>query len=286
MPGIDSLIAVSTGSLYSYGLNRAFEVAAMAGFGAVEVLIDQRWDTRQVAYLQRLSRETGVEVVSLHSPFVNAVQGWPADQLGRLKASVELAREVGARHVVVHLPFRFGFVWVTASWLLERPAAIPLPAPRRDAEYARFLQEDLAKLEEASGVTVAVENLPCRRLGGLVYNGYRLNTPAEWGKLPHLNLDTTHLATWGLDILGIYEAHKHKIRHTHLSNYNGKEHRLPWDGEAPLGELLRRMARDQFDGIVCVELDPEPLEAADEEKVVENLRRSYAFCAEHLEPPE
>ena len=43
-------IALSTGSLYTYGIARVFELAAEAGFDAIEVLADQRWDSRQPDY--------------------------------------------------------------------------------------------------------------------------------------------------------------------------------------------------------------------------------------------
>ena len=39
----------STGSLYRYGTARCFEFAARAGFDGVEVMVDDRWDTRQPA---------------------------------------------------------------------------------------------------------------------------------------------------------------------------------------------------------------------------------------------
>lgn len=276
------LIILSTGSLHSYGLSRAFELASQAGFPAVEVLIDQRWDTRQPEYLNRLQEQTGVGIASLHSPFVAGVPGWENDQLCRLKRTVKLAREVGARHVVAHLPYRFAFVWLNASWRSDSRLGLPIPAPGRDAAYTRFLQTELPALEAESGVTIVVENLPCRRLGPFRYNGYRLNTLDRWGQLPHLNLDTTHLATWGYDLLPTYERHKERIRHIHLSNYNGKEHRLLWDGCLALGEFLDRLALDQFDGLLCVELDPEPLAAATEKGALDNLRLCYEFCASRL----
>ena len=39
--------ALSTGSLYTYGLDRVFALAAEVGFDGIEVLIDPRFDTRQ-----------------------------------------------------------------------------------------------------------------------------------------------------------------------------------------------------------------------------------------------
>ncbi|MGD8624227.1 MAG: TIM barrel protein, partial [Anaerolineae bacterium] len=100
-------IAFSTGSLHTYGLARVFDLAAEAGFDAVEVLIDDRWDSRQPEYLQRLVDASGLPVAVVHSPFVPHVPGWPADSLGRLRQAAALARALGAGVVVTHLPLRF-----------------------------------------------------------------------------------------------------------------------------------------------------------------------------------
>ncbi|HSR34930.1 MAG TPA: sugar phosphate isomerase/epimerase, partial [Anaerolineae bacterium] len=89
-------IALSTGSLHTYGIARVFELAADSGFEAVEVLVDHRWDSRHPAYLLRLSREIGLPVVAVHSPFMPHVPGWPSDPLGRLRESAALARQLGA----------------------------------------------------------------------------------------------------------------------------------------------------------------------------------------------
>ena len=100
------MIALSTGSLYSYGIGRVFELAAEAGFDGIEILVDGRWDARQPAYLRRLSADYGLPIVALHSPFAVEVSDWPADQLGRLRHTVALAQAVGVSTVVIHLPFR------------------------------------------------------------------------------------------------------------------------------------------------------------------------------------
>ncbi len=276
------MIALSTGSLYSYGLNRAFDLAARSGFEGVEVLLDQRWDTRQPDYLVSLQRTHGIPIVSLHSPFVGGVQGWEHDQLNRLKRTVELAARLGVAHVVAHLPFRFAYIWINSTSFLDKPIALPVPGPNRDADYRQYLMYELERCQRETGVTVVVENLPCRRLGPITYNGYQMNTIDQWHQFPTLNLDTTHLATWGHDILAVYGQVKDRVRHVHLSNYNGKEHRLLWDGILPLAAFLNRLRDDRFPGILCVELDPEPLEAGNEEKALQNLTRCAEFCRQHF----
>ena len=54
------MIALSTGSLHSYGLARVFELAAQVGFDGIEVIVDHRHDSRDPAYLHRLSAACGL----------------------------------------------------------------------------------------------------------------------------------------------------------------------------------------------------------------------------------
>ena len=150
------MIALSTGSLYTYGTARVFEMAARAGYDGVEVLADHRWDTRQPAYLCRLAAEYEQPIVAIHSPFVVNVPGWPDDQLGRLWQTVDLAQALGVSTVVTHLPFRLRALAGHWHGHHSHRFFLPVPLPRRDP-YADFLGDGLGLFEVATGVTIAVE---------------------------------------------------------------------------------------------------------------------------------
>jgi len=276
------MIALSTGSLYSYGITRVFELAAEAGYDGIEVLVDHRWDTRQPAYLRRLAADYGLPIVAVHSPFVVEVPDWPADQLGRLRRTVALAQEIGVSTVVTHLPFRV--YAVVGHWHAYRPRRffLPVPLPRREPYY-HFLRNGLAELEAETGITIGVENMPVRRFLGLRINGYWFNSPAQLEHFPHLTLDTTHLGTWGLDPPVVYEQLRERVVHVHLSNYDGREHRSPPDGRLPLAEFLRHLARDGYPGAIVVECHPDALDAGDGVGCLAALRRALAFCRNHFE---
>jgi sugar phosphate isomerase/epimerase len=274
------MIALSTGSLYSYGLARVFELAARAGFDGIEVLVDHRWDTRQPAYLQQLADDFELPIVALHNPFASQVEGWPDDELGRLRHTVSLAQEVGAPVVVAHLPHRFHAV----TWHLHAPRPrrfwLPLPIPRRGPFY-RFIKDEVAAMERETGVVLGVENMPAKRFLGVTINPCWFNSPAKMARFPHLTLDTTHLGTWGLDPLAVYERLRERVFHVHLSNYDGREHRSPPDGRLRLADLLQALARDEYRGAVTVECDPGALDAEDEATCLAALRRAQSFCRTH-----
>jgi sugar phosphate isomerase/epimerase len=274
------MLALSTGSLYTYGLDRVFGLAKEAGFDGIEVLVDGRWDTRQADYLRHLMTRYGLPVVSLHSPFhLIPVPGWEQDPGWRLKRTVELAEALGARVVVAHPPRgwlgvslrvtgasnkRDFWVGLPLSWFVGRP-------------YARWLCDELETFQKGTEVTVAVENMPCRRIGPLAFSLYQMTGLESLERFRHLALDTTHLATHGLDIIRTYERLAGRVAHVHLSNYNGREHRLPQDGHLPLADFLCRLRRDGYEGIITLELQPDALEDGDENQVSTNLKMVVDF---------
>ncbi len=274
------MIALSTGSLHSYGTLRTAQLAADAGFDGLEIMVDNRWDTRDPAYLSTLARQVALPIVSLHAPSRMEFNGWAGDEVERLRRTVELARAVGARTVVVHPPLRYR--WVRVGHYPYVTAFAFTPFPRR-SRYRRWLLADLGAYQAQSGVTIAIENMPRQSfIGSWTINLFDLNQPADLGRLPAMTLDTTHLATWGVDLLETYNALADRVTHVHLSNYNGLEHRLLDDGRLPLGPFLDTLRRRRYPGAIVVELHPTSLGAENERLVVERLARARAFCREYF----
>lgn len=274
-------IALSTGSLYTYGIARAFALASEAGFEAIEILVDHRWDSRQPEYLQQLSQEANLPIVAVHSPFLPNTPGWPVDELGRLQKTAALARALDVPVVVTHLPLRVVAMRIDFYGAKLGPLRLPL-LPRTHRAYRDLLLEGLPGFEAAEGILVGVENMPTTRFFGREWNIYALNDLDSLEAMPHLTLDTTHLGTWGLDPVAVYDRLRGRIVHVHLSDFDGREHRLPGTGHLPLARLLRRLADDGYRGAVSLEVGPEVLEAQDEAQVRAHLQRAVAFCREHL----
>jgi sugar phosphate isomerase/epimerase len=280
----DIFIALSSGSLYNYGLTRVFALAREAGFGGMEVLVDMRWDTRQVGYLRELSAKYRLPILSLHAPFQahsSLIAGWDDDPVEQLKATVRLAEALGARLVVAHPPH---------GWRLWRMAgrlgpSLHVPLLGLDG-YGRWLRQELVAFQETTPVTIAVENMPVHHLGPLPLKLYHLMEVEDLARFAHLTFDTTHWGTWGagIDLLELCRRFSDKIAHVHLSDYDGRrEHRLPGEGMLPLGEVLRELTGNGYSGVVVVEVQPDALAAGeDDTAIVERLRGAYRFCEEHL----
>lgn len=266
----------STGSLYSYGIERCFAFAATVGFDGMEIVIDQRWGTRQAAYLKALSERYVLPVGAVHSPFWIGIDGWPADEAARIQRSVGLAEAVGAEVVVHHLPARVGFLMMLVG---KRRFRLPIPLWGRESGYRSWLEERYAASQAETDVLLCIENMPAYRRAGRRWNLYYWNDPEAMQRFANVTMDTTHLGTWGLDPTEIYSRLDGRVRHVHLSNFDGREHRRPETGELRLDRLLQRLAAEGYEGAVSLELHPDALDAGErDEVVIERLATSLAHC--------
>lgn len=256
------LLTLSTGSLYTYGLARTFELMQGSAFDGVEIIVDNRWDTRQAEYINALSRQWGIPACSIHAPF-GTISEMGADYPSTLKATIRLAEDVGARTLVIH------------------------PISRSAPDLAQWLEEHLADLQAQTPVLLTVENLPrklVKRLGILQRDFHEFWHPDAMRPFAALTMDTTHFGVSRIDLQDAWRQLHETVRHIHLSDeYNGREHLFPGEGTLPLGDFLAEVDRSAFGGIVVVELHPFALHAGrSDEKVRDRIHRAAAFCREFL----
>ena len=256
------LVTLSTGSLYTYGLARTFELMQGSAFDGVEIIVDNRWDTRQADYINALIAEWGIPACSIHAPF-QTISEMGADYPSTLKATIRLAEAVGARTVVIH------------------------PISRGTPDLAQWLHGNLADLQAQTPVLLTVENLPrklIKRLGILQRDFHEFWHPDAMRPFAALTMDTTHFGVSRVDILSAWRQLSATVRHIHLSDeYNGREHLFPGEGTLPLGDFLGELGRSDYAGIVVAELHPYALHAGrSDEKVRDRIHQAAAFCRRHL----
>jgi sugar phosphate isomerase/epimerase len=212
----------------------------------------------------------------VHSPFVPFVPGWPGDEPGRIRETANLAEALGAQIVVHHLPLRFGMVsWQAGAHRL----LLPIPYWNIQADYRRWLVEEYAAWQATTTLTLCIENMPAKRWAGRLRNWHVWNSADEMERFPSQTMDTTHLGTWGLEPADVYTKIARHVRHVHLSNFDGEEHRRPEMGRLHLDRLLRQLAEDNYAGAICLEMDPSSLNAgSSDENVVAALSTSLSTC--------
>jgi sugar phosphate isomerase/epimerase len=253
-------VIFSTGSLYPFGLERVYAWASGAGFDGVEIMMDERWDTHQAAYLQSLVERHGVPILALHTPLYRGA--W---RLGPEETLVRVARLAAGMEVPV---------------VIAHP-----PPPGRPLE--RWKAGPLREARE-HGVVVAVENMPRSAAGGMF--GARRRScylPEHLTEVGEVTFDTSHAGASKVDLLGAHAVLATQLRHVHLSDSNleaGRdEHRLPGKGRLPLKPFLAALAASGYPGAVSLELKPWPLGAPDPETILDRMRAALGFTREGLE---
>lgn len=251
-------VIFSTGSLYTFGLDRVYGWAAEAGYDGVEIMMDDRWDTHQAHYLDHLSQKHAIPILALHPPIIQGA--WRLGAEETLVRSAKLARRIGAPTVIAHPP----------------PPGRPL---------VRWAKGALAEARE-QGVAVAIENMP--RSTGSVFGIRRrsCHLPEHLLGLGDATLDTSHLGASGVDPMHALSVLGEQLRHVHLSDSNripGRdEHKLPGKGQLPLKEFLSALGASDYPAAVSLELKPWPLGVPDPETVQKNMHRVLEFVREGL----
>jgi sugar phosphate isomerase/epimerase len=241
-----------------------FELAAELGYDGVEVMVWADPVSQSVPALRRCSRETGVPVLSVHSPSLLITQRvWSPDPVVRLRKTVDAAVELGARTVVVHPPFRW------------------------QRRYGEGFADLVCELEQTSGINVAVENMfKVRPPGGsrdARVSAFRPSIdPTDVG-YPHYTLDLSHTAAAGMDAIALAERMGSGLCHVHLADGTGipkDEHLVPGRGGQPCAELLETLGARGFDGQIVLEINTR--RAVSQAERAKDLAEALLFARLHL----
>ncbi|RZQ64461.1 sugar phosphate isomerase/epimerase [Amycolatopsis suaedae] len=255
---------MSTASVWPLRAGAGFELAADLGYDGVEVMVWADSVSQDVAALRRISRGTGMPVLSIHSPSLLITQRvWSPDPVVRLRRTVDAAVELGAPTVVVHPPFRW------------------------QRRYGDGFADLVAELEESSGVRVAVENMfKVRPPGGrrdARVSAFRPSIdPTDVGYRSY-TLDLSHTAAAGMDAMELARRMGDGLTHVHLADGTGlpkDEHLVPGRGTQPCAELLEYLAGREFAGQVVLEVNTR--RAPERARRLKDLAEALLFARFHL----
>lgn len=250
---------LSHGTLFTFSLPKAFEMAKAAGFDGLELIINQ--DFRGVnsrSLIKELARIHPIH--SIHAPFM-PMDGWggPVDILHRC---VELADEAGIGLVNFHPPSWLGMEVGFLRWL-----------------YRVF---DFQKEVGRDNVLVTIENMPW--VGKFRINPHILSVTQKMVEFVternlYLTFDTTHLGSGKTNFINDFYLYYNsgRIRNIHFSDYgHGREHLIPGHGILPLTRFLNHLSQTNYDGSITLELSPHEF-PRDEALVIDMLREIRAF---------
>lgn len=252
-------ISISSGTLFTFPLQKAFAMAAEAGFDGMELIINQ--DFQRVS-ARKLMAELGevMPILSIHAPFM-PLDGWgtPIDSIRR---SVELAAEAGVPLVNFHPPSWTGFELGFWRWLYR----------------INDFQEEVGE----GKVIVTIENMPWT--GKFKMNQYILSqTERMIDFINDRNLfqtfDCTHMGSGKANFINDFYLFygTGRIRNIHFSDYgHGREHLLPGHGILPLTRFLNHLRNTAYNETLTLELSPHEF-PRDERVILESLKEILQY---------
>lgn len=258
-PGLPK-VALSTTSVYPEDTAAGFEIAATLGYDGVELMVGIDPLAADVDAVERLRDQYQIPVLSIHAPCLLVTQGtWGDDPWERLDRSAEAALRLGADVVVVHPPFR----WQRA--------------------YAKGFEAGIARLNDSSGVTFAVENMfPWRTPRG-DFMAYLPGWDPSEGDYSDLTLDLSHASTSRSTSLAFARAWGDRLRHIHLADGTGRlkdEHLLPGRGDQRAADVLALLVQQGFSGHVVVEVNTRTSGSRRQRRL--DLAEALGFTRRHL----
>ena len=265
--------------MYPLRAEAAFEYAARLGYDGGELMVWGEAVSQDVDAVKKLSQRYRVPVLSVHAPCLLISQRvWGANPIPKLERSVRVAEKLHAQTVVVHPPFRW------------------------QRRYAEGFSDQVADLEAASDVAIAVENMfpfradrffgadqsreRMRRRGGGPGPAISAFSPSYDpldGNHAHYTLDLSHTSTAGTDSLEMARRMGAGLVHLHLCDGSGlpaDEHLVPGRGTQPTAEVCQLLAGGRFAGHVILEVSTSSARSAQERELM--LAESLQFARTHL----
>lgn len=245
------MITLSSDSLKGYGLNRIFKFIKEAGYDGVDLFLDPKdFDSQDADYIKELINQYRLPVLALQTP-----QNATAKDIVN---SVETAKKLGAKVIVVQPPKMFNF------------------------KYIKWLTTEVPKIRQREEISIALENASSQTFLGIIPE-HALNNLNELRKFKHAALDTTRIAQKKDDLIRVYNILKKYLVHVHVSNVKkGKGYALPDEGVLPLESFLTKLKQDGYRGSVSFKIHPKFLQAGSEQKVLKHLADCKKFYETHF----
>jgi len=192
-------------------------------------------------------RELDLSMPQAHALLQADVAAWDAERrredMGRLRAQIEIAAQLGVRNVVIHPGGRQG---ATTQAERDRILALNVEAFRR-----------LGDLAGERGVRIGLENL-ARRGASMPYEMLDLLAAIDHRAIG-ITLDTSHANMIGLNCAAAIRAWGPHLIATHISDNDGSgdQHRTPGRGTIDWLEVVGALREVGYAGLLNLEIPGE-----------------------------
>ena len=227
------MFLLSTSSLEGYGLHKIFYFAQQSEYSGIDLCVDfSVFDTFDAKYLQELSENFGVKIMSITFPDrkVSTTQ---------VEFILQMAEEIGVKMVNIHPPHRSE---KEKDWF---------------GEHLKLLQEKYPK------ILINIVNAPPKTWMFIIaeYGDARPETIKKM--TDHTALSIANIdASSGVDLMRTFFLLGSTLEFVYLSDKKDEAEKLfPGEGLMPLESLLIKLKEIKYQGIFSLQVDPKSLGA-------------------------
>jgi sugar phosphate isomerase/epimerase len=278
---------LSTGAIYHLPLRHVFEIAVDCGFDGIELISGRDFETSDSSTIKKLISEFCLPVEVLHVPFLSFnFEGWSQTPQGKLEQSLELAKQLGSRVVVQHVPISnlSGFKnWFKSNIIALQSQPGPLICVENMPERFVFISLGLARIiRNWAGEQQWIRDFVFKNKVEIPKMLSPFFFPLREGELNHidylatlryLTLDVTHLATAGLCVPSMIKKVAKSIQHVHLSDYLAEDHLMPWEGSLDIDEIMAALVAVNYQESITLEVKPEVFDFSTNRQTIINRLR-------------
>lgn len=218
-------ITLSTGALTNrFSFTTISRIAAATGLDGLEVVVNGKVARNLSRYRSEIFENTEVPVLSLHAPY-HLIGALGKNLASEIIETAKIAQEAGIKRVVFH------------------PPHIPFFQPHY---YQSFIYGNLIKELKKFDVVPVMETLSKRAAIAGFNHPFRLIDFARQRGL-YIALDCSHVSSWGLEPVEVYEYGKDVIKTIHLNNTHEcsiDQHNPPDKGCIDIEALLRKISTE------------------------------------------
>lgn len=227
-----------------------------SGLQGIELLVCPNVEDKDLIKIQSILKELYMDVFSVHQS-ISTLFNISITEITNL---FEIANKLSVKVVVLHIN-------VIGDQIF-------------DQKYISSLK----LLEKQYKIKIAIENSPISFLSLFKTYSWKEKEFVSLMKKTgfSITLDTTHLAQTGKDIISFYKNNKDKIINIHLSDYKksllnkylllAHDTHLPLEkGELPIKDFLQTLAKNQYNGLITMEIDGNLEELYQSAKLIKSI---------------
>lgn len=229
-------ISVSTGLYYKKDYKEILDIIASTSCKNIELFLNQAFIDVDIYELEKEVLKRNLKVLSIHTPLEFIAFSRKESEAYWINKSIEISKVFHSRVIVSHM--------VLGKYFDDKIKGLDELHKQNMIDYC-----------ENKDICITTENLPNFEEGSFLGRFDELYKFISDNNID-LTFDTTHCAFGGFPIIETFKRFKGFIKNIHLSDFdNGIEHKVLGEGSLPLKDFIAQLKKDNYDGIVTIELD-------------------------------